>query len=109
MRLMRGEGDGEDRGECRQRTVDQARHRRLRSREQERSSVAPVIPVVGLTDRGKYRCHATDAAPPDGPRSSCAESVFCLLSADADGSADTPRGVAGDIAMSAGHPKTVLT
>jgi hypothetical protein len=34
-RLVRGERDGEDRGECRQRTVEQARHRRLRPLEQE--------------------------------------------------------------------------
>jgi hypothetical protein len=35
VRLVRGERDREDRGECRQRTVDQARHRRLRPLEEE--------------------------------------------------------------------------
>jgi hypothetical protein len=39
-RLVCGERGGEDRGECRQRAVDQAGYRRLCSLEQERSLVA---------------------------------------------------------------------
>ena len=55
-RLVRGERDGEDRGECRQRTVDQADHRGLRSLEQERSLVAP------FASCGNDGVHVTDAA-----------------------------------------------
>ena len=51
-RLVRGERDGEDRGERRQRAVDQAGHRRLRPLEQER-------PLVALPARACYGAHAS--------------------------------------------------
>jgi hypothetical protein len=55
-RLVRGERDGEDRGERRQRTVDQADHRGLCPLEQERSLMAL------SASRGNDGCHVIDAA-----------------------------------------------
>ena len=93
-RLVRGERDGEDRGECRQRAVDQAGHRRLCPLEQERSLIALSGSGAGLAGRGKCRLHDTDAAGPGIPLSSCMGSVFCLISADAAARANTPPEVA---------------